>query len=171
MTTAHFPPWNRDESSRVGNYVESVPDKLEPDYGLLAAKKAAGATDEQTFGDGAPAWALRFEAGSFERAFAFIFQEAFELLVQRQRKYGSANIEQQGLYGVFTRIRDDKMSRLSQVMNGQVVNGRAILDITDLESGEQADTFEDALIDIANYSLIMLALYRGQWGQPLEGEE
>lgn len=102
---------------------------------------------------------------TFEDIFEDIFKEAFDLLVERQRKYGPENISGQGLYGIITRIADDKISRVRTAMNGQVVNGKVV--INPIEDREAEDTFEDALLDIANYALIALALKRGLWGKPL----
>ena len=102
---------------------------------------------------------------TFEDVFEDIFKEAFDLLVERQRKYGPENISGQGLYGIITRIADDKISRVRTAMNGQVVNGKVV--INPIEDREAEDTFEDALLDIANYALIALALKRGLWGKPL----
>ena len=105
---------------------------------------------------------------TFEQAFQEIFDETFDLLVTRQRKYGPDNIRNQGIYGVVTRIADDKIARVRQSLRGSVVNGQVKLEpIVDREA---TDTFEDALKDIANYSLIALALHRGVWGLPLEDE-
>lgn len=109
-------------------------------------------------------WAM-YPDGTFEQEFAVIFQETFDLLVARQKKYGKHNIEQQGLLGVFTRMNDDKMNRIRRVLQGRVIDGRIVLD--PIEDAEEQDTFEDALKDVANYALIMLALYRGVWGKPL----
>ena len=53
-------------------------------------------------------------------------------------------------------------------MNGTIVNGK--IQITIELGDEEEDTYEDALKDIANYALIMLALYRGMWGKPLQEE-
>jgi hypothetical protein len=97
-----------------------------------------------------------------------VYQEAFEILVERQNKYGSENISSQGVYGVVTRIGDDKLNRIRRALNGKVVNGRIILD--PIPEGESTDTFEDAALDIANYALITLGLHRGLWGRPLEME-
>lgn len=102
---------------------------------------------------------------TFEDVFEDIFKEAFDLLIERQRKYGPENISGQGLYGIITRIADDKISRVRTAMNGQVVNGKVV--INPIEDREAEDTFEDALLDIANYALIALALKRGLWGKPL----
>lgn len=105
-----------------------------------------------------------FPRESFEGEFKKIFSEAFMLLVERQRKYGPANIEQQGIPGIITRIKDDKLSRVKRALNGRIVNGEIYLDpIVDADD----ETFEDALLDIANYALIALALKRGVWGRPL----
>jgi hypothetical protein len=103
---------------------------------------------------------------SFEGSFWEMYDEAFNLLVERQYKYGPDNIENQGMYGVFTRIRDDKMSRIagSFVIDG-MEDGRPIVSVKDTVADE---TFEDALLDIANYAIIMLALYRNLWAFPLE---
>lgn len=104
-------------------------------------------------------------ADTFEGVFSKIYSEALEILIERQRKYGPDNIFQQGIYGIVTRIKDDKLSRVKQALNGVIENGDVHLD--DIKSGPGDDTFEDALIDIANYALIALALHRGLWGRPL----
>ena len=82
-------------------------------------------------------------------------------------KYGSANIERQGLYGVFTRMRDDKMARIANAMNGTVANGRVVIDTSDWDA-EAEDTVEDGFGDTANYSFIEIALMKGEWGKPLQ---
>lgn len=104
----------------------------------------------------------------FSGTFAGLFDEAFGVLLDRQRKYGPGNITQQGIYGVVTRIADDKAQRLKRALNGTIVNGRVDIEVAD---GEDGDTFEDACIDLANYALIALALKRGLWGQELTDEE
>ena len=102
---------------------------------------------------------------TFEAVFEDIFREALDLLIERQRKYGPDNIANQGLYGIITRIADDKIARVRTAMNGRVVYVKVVID--PISDREAADTFEDALLDIANYSLIALALKRGLWGKPL----
>ena len=117
--------------------------------------------------------AARFRGGqftdSFEGTFSVIYSEALELLINRQRKYGPENIRQQGIYGVITRIADDKLARVKQSLNGTLKNGKVELDPIKTKggTGEGDDSFEDALLDIANYALIALALHRGVWGKPL----
>jgi hypothetical protein len=102
---------------------------------------------------------------TFESTFREIFDEAFKLLVDRQRKYGSANIQRLGLWGVFDRLSADKIERVRRAFNGTLAKGVLTLDDqTDFED----ESFEDALLDIANYALIMLSLKRGVWGRPLQ---
>jgi hypothetical protein len=105
---------------------------------------------------------------AFEDIFAEVFGEAFELLVARQHKYGPDNIERLGVHGVLSRLAHDKVERVMRALNGTVVHGRIVLTID--PSGEAGDTFEDALLDIANYALIALVLRRGRWGAPTRRE-
>ncbi len=101
---------------------------------------------------------------TFEDTFHAIFAEAFDILVERQRKYGPENVRHLGLYGVFTRLAYDKVERLRRAMNGVLTNGEVELDLAK-DFGDES--FDDTLIDIANYALIMVALRRGVWGRPL----
>jgi hypothetical protein len=106
------------------------------------------------------------EAGphTFQDVFSGIYKEAFDLLVNRQKKYGPENIRMLGLYGTFGRLADDKIERIRRGMNGKIVHGKIEMDVTDFDD----ESFEDALLDIANYALIMIALKRGLWGKPLD---
>jgi hypothetical protein len=104
---------------------------------------------------------------TFEDTFADIFAEAFNLLVDRQRKYGPDNIKRLGLWGTFDRLSADKIERLRRAFQGEMKGG--VLK-TWLNEDYDDESFEDALLDIANYALIMLALKRGVWGKPLREE-
>jgi len=106
---------------------------------------------------------------TFEEVAEGIYDELLELLVERQAKYGATNIEQQGLYGVLVRIRDDKISRIQRALNGRIEHGRVVLDGIDM-TGEEGDTLEDAYKDLANYAVISLMILRQQWGYPLKAE-
>ncbi len=110
----------------------------------------------------------RIKNPTFEDTFNSIFDEALDLLIQRQRKYGPNNIAQQGMWGVLTRIADDKIARLKRAFNGSITNGKIVLD--EITDPDEEDTFEDACLDVMNYAAILLALYRDEWGRPLEGE-
>jgi hypothetical protein len=98
----------------------------------------------------------------FEAYFTTLYDEAKGILVERQRQYGPANIESLGVPGVFSRMSDDKMSRVKKALNGSVVKGRVVL--SDASLAElQHPSVRDALIDSANYALILLSLIDGQW--------
>lgn len=98
----------------------------------------------------------------FEKYFSTLYDEAKRILVERQRQYGPANIESLGVPGVFSRMSDDKMSRVKKALNGSVVKGRVVL--SDASLAElQHPSVRDALIDSANYALILLSLIDGQW--------
>lgn len=87
------------------------------------------------------------------------YAEAFEILVERQAKYGPKNILDAGLYGVVEQLRN-KVERASAQLRGTVVDGRVVLDPMDEETKK---VLRDSLLDLANYSLIALALHEGQW--------
>ena len=110
-------------------------------------------------------WADYYRPGSFQAVFADIFQEAFDLLCERQRKYGPQNIEQLGLWGIFGRFADDKVERLRRSFNGTIDHGVLTVEV-DGDFGDES--WEDACVDSANYPLIMLAYKRGLWGAPLQ---
>jgi hypothetical protein len=98
----------------------------------------------------------------FETYFTTLYDEAKSILVERQRQYGPANIESLGVPGVFSRMSDDKMSRVKKALNGSVIKGRVVL--SDASLAElQHPSVRDALIDSANYALILLSLIDGQW--------
>jgi len=102
---------------------------------------------------------------TFEQTFKEIYDEAFELLCEKQARYGDTNIEQLGIHGVISRIGNDKIARAKKFCNGKIVNGQVILDPLDESTYE---SLTDTLLDIANYALIAVALQRGLWGAPME---
>ena len=101
---------------------------------------------------------------TFEDTFHAIFDQAFGILVERQRKYGPENVRSLGTFGVFSRLAFDKIERIKRAMNGRVEHGEIVLEET-TDFGDES--FEDALFDVANYALILVALRRGVWGRPL----
>ncbi len=101
---------------------------------------------------------------TFEDVFDGIAFEGLQILYDRQRKYGPHNIFRQGMYGVFLRIRDDKIARIERAFNGVLEHG--VLRIEDLQDFDD-ESFEDALLDVSNLALIMVALKRGLWGKPM----
>jgi hypothetical protein len=99
----------------------------------------------------------------FEDAFSRIFDQAYDLLVEKQEAYGPENVRELGFYGVFSRLASDKVNRLRNLMNGTLANGKISIDWADTND----ESVEDTLLDIANYALILVALQRGWWGLPL----
>lgn len=102
---------------------------------------------------------------TFEKVFGKIYNEAYDLLCEKQARYGDSNIEQLGLHGVISRIGNDKIARARKFMQGKIVDGQVILDPLDEGTYE---SLADTLLDIANYALIAVALQRGLWGAPME---
>src|SRR3990172_4304875 len=86
--------------------------------------------------------------------------------IERQRKYGPENVRKLGIFGVFGRLADDKVERIRRALNGRIAHGEVVLD--DLADFND-ESFEDALLDIANYALILIALKRGLWGDVEKG--
>ena len=105
---------------------------------------------------------------TFERNFREIYEEAFNLLCEKQKRYGNLNIEQLGIHGVISRIGNDKIARARKFLQGKVVDGQVVLDPLDQSTDE---SLADTLLDIANYALIAVALQRGLWGAPMEKEK
>jgi hypothetical protein len=103
---------------------------------------------------------------TFEDVTQEVFDEAFDLMVQRQKKYGPENINKAGLYGVFSRL-EDKMERIKRSMNGRIVNGEIILDEPVDLPDEDVD---DGDLDGMNYHAIRILLRRGKWGRPLQSD-
>ena len=96
---------------------------------------------------------------TFQRAASDIQEDQFDLLVERQRKYGNKNIEQGGILGCLIRA-GDKLERLKQVFPTVGITKRYNKDYPD-------ESIEDAMLDLANYATIALMLYRDTWGKPL----
>ena len=107
------------------------------------------------------------EQETFEEVFEKIYGEAWGIMMQRQRRYGPENIRKQGLHGVTTRIGEDKLSRIKNTLRGKVIAGEVVLEEM---SPEDLAVAEDAFFDIANYSLICIALMRKKWGAPMKHE-
>lgn len=95
---------------------------------------------------------------AFIEYFRDLAMETHEVMVQRQAGYGPGNIEALGPYGVFSRLAEDKCSRVATSLNGSIVDGKA-------KVGEDwfTEGVRDALVDIANYALILIALGEGKW--------
>ena len=98
----------------------------------------------------------------FEQYFQGLYDEARDILVQRQAQYGPANIESLGIPGVFSRMSDDKMSRVKKALSGEFIKGRVVLSQASLKE-LQHPSVRDALMDAANYCLILVSLIENEW--------
>ena len=96
----------------------------------------------------------------FSDYFRSLYAEAHSIMVQRQEGYGPGNIEALGPYGVMSRLSSDKCSRILNEMNGRIIGGKAAVDHDWFTEGVR-----DALMDIANYAMIMIALGEEQWSK------
>lgn len=110
----------------------------------------------------------RIQTPTFQETARAIYDECYDLLIQRQIRYGPANIERQGMWGVLSRIANDKLERIKRAFTGRVENGEIVLD--EIADGDQDESFEDAVKDVINYGVILLMLKRGEWGRPLGDE-
>lgn len=100
---------------------------------------------------------------TWDAAVEAFYAEAHAIMLDRQAKYGPANVTAQGLYGIATRLSADKIARLMKSLNGRVISGQVVLD----EIEEHADeSFDDTLMDIANYALIAWMLRHNYWTLP-----
>ncbi len=105
---------------------------------------------------------MRSTPKDFEQYFQGLYDEARDILVQRQAQYGPANIESLGIPGVFSRMSDDKMSRIKKALSGEFIKGRVVLSQDSLKE-LQHPSVRDALMDAANYCLILVSLIENEW--------
>lgn len=105
---------------------------------------------------------MRNTPKDFEQYFQGLYDEARDILVQRQAQYGPANIESLAIPGVFSRLSDDKMSRIKKALSGEFIKGRVVLSPESLKE-LQHPSVRDALMDAANYCLILVSLIEDEW--------
>lgn len=96
---------------------------------------------------------------SFEDRMFPLYRKAFEILVERQKKYGPANILQAGEWGVMEQIQN-KVARARAQLHGEIRSGQVHLGTM---TAETMEVYRDSLLDLANYSLILIALAEGRW--------
>jgi hypothetical protein len=92
---------------------------------------------------------------AFTQYFSELATESHEIMVERQAGYGPGNI---GPYGVFSRLAEDKCSRVATALQGKIIDGKAVVAEDWFD-----DSVHDALIDIQNYAKILIALGQGKW--------
>lgn len=81
-----------------------------------------------------------------EQAFRVVLDEALDLMLRKQKDYGTGNIEAFGEAGVLVRM-SDKINRL--------------LNLYQCETPPENESIEDSWIDLLNYALIGVCLARG----------
>lgn len=83
-----------------------------------------------------------------EKHMADIFIEAFKLWKNKQKCYGSDNIAEQGITGIYGKLIDKKARFKEYLLKGSELSN---------------ETIEDTLLDIINYASIALAFKRKLW--------
>lgn len=92
--------------------------------------------------------------------FGDLSKEAYDILIERQAGYGPSNIEGLGPYGVFSRLALDKCGRIATSLNGTIKSGVPQISEDWFNAGVR-----DALIDISNYAMILIALGESKWSE------
>lgn len=118
---------------------------------------------------------------SFEEAIASIYQEMSNVMLMKQKLRGDKNITEQGQLGVVNRMINDKMVRIHRHIEREhlrtsLVKAECPLAIVNkylpsYDDTIKAESFEDDLLDVANYALILIMLGRGWWGVSLKSSE
>lgn len=113
----------------------------------------------------------------FKNALGMMMGTGRNILLDKRRQRGTANIEHQGLQGIVTRISQDKLERVKRFAENQALRKMleargateeemrkfAGMDASLHALGGEASGVEDDLLDIANYCYIALALLKGVW--------
>jgi|GEM_PF-3428147 len=120
---------------------------------------------------------------TFEDAMDSVYKNMREIMISKQLLRGPGNIDNQGLLGVVTRMKEDKLERIMKSVKGQAFrdqllkDGVPLVDVDkwypSLEESEKhaEDSLEDDLLDVANYAIICIMVQRGIWGKPVEIKE
>lgn len=104
---------------------------------------------------------------SFEDRMWVYYSEAFEILRNRQKHYGPANILAAGVWGTLEQTVN-KVERARAQLSGEIEAGK--IRISEMDSKTEA-VFRDSLIDLANYAMITLALWDGEWTATMKMSE
>jgi hypothetical protein len=96
------------------------------------------------------------EPKTFNEALGVVLDEMRDLLISKQRDYGSGNILDFGDFGVLVRA-NDKVARLK---NLYIYNGER----------PRNESLDDSWVDLANYAVIAMMVRRGYWGLPMEAK-
>lgn len=91
---------------------------------------------------------------TFEEAVDSVLADLRQVMISKQRDYGSGNISEFGELGVLIRATD-KQKRLKNLLYDNPGQARN-------------ESLEDTWVDVSNYGIIALMVRRGIWGLPLE---
>lgn len=119
-------------------------------------------------------------AGTLEEAMDEFWRRAREVMINKRRMRGPDNITRQGLYGVVTRVVEDKMARIMRVvgdmdlrrrMEERGIPQRVIDEYVPPPSDNAEEPLEDDFLDASNYFLICWLLWQDWWELPLISEK
>lgn len=120
---------------------------------------------------------------TFEQAIDSVYESMRSIMISKQKLRGSGNIDNQGLMGVVTRMKDDKLERIMKSVKRDVLREQLLNDGVPEQIVNQyypsrivaeqhaEDSLEDDLLDVANYAIICVMVLRGIWGLPVVSEE
>ena len=116
---------------------------------------------------------------TFDDAMDTVYKSMREIMISKQKLRGAGNIDNQGLMGVVTRMKDDKLERIMKSVKYTVLRDQLLADSVPREivdkfyparevaEAHAEDTLEDDLLDVANYAIICVMVLRGIWGLPV----
>ena len=113
------------------------------------------------------------EIQSFEDALYAALEACAAVMIERQRKYGSNNINAGGIPGVMVRMQD-KVARAWHMLGVDALATHGNIwdaaDNTPVPPDAGDESLVDSFVDMVNYGLIALMLHEGIWGLPFEEE-
>lgn len=120
---------------------------------------------------------------TFNEAMDSVYKDMREIMISKQTLRGAGNISAQGLYGIFTRVKDDKLERIMKSVKRDVQREQCLADglpqdivdkyypARDVAEAHAEDSLEDDILDCANYCIIAMMVMRGIWGLPVDPTE
>jgi len=150
-----------------------------------AVKRYTEAQEEETVSvkealEGLPQMSDNIKA--FDDAMDTVYKSMRDIMISKQKLRGSGNIDNQGLMGVVTRMKEDKLERVMKSVKRDVFRDQLLADgvpsevvdqyypARDVAEAHAEDTLEDDLLDVANYAIICVMVLRGIWGLPVAAE-
>ena len=116
---------------------------------------------------------------TLEEALESFWEDAKAVMLTKRRMRGHENITAQGLYGVITRVVEDKMARIKRTVGDMDLRARMrergipqniINEHVPRPTNEAGEELEDDFVDAANYFIIAWLLWQDWWALPLASE-